>query len=105
MKTATIQVSAGTVAVLAAIPVQAASWYPPNCHFVDYCAAVDRVTWSLPENAAAPRLIFASLHGEAAVQRNFTVHESKDGRVHVCMRYDAFGDLEVTCLLVPNRGF
>jgi hypothetical protein len=49
--------------------------------------------------------MIASRYGQAAVHTNFPVHESKDGLTHVCMRYDPFGALEVTCLMVPMRRF
>ena len=93
-------------AALVALPiqVQAHSWYPKDCIVTDYCAAVENVAWSVLASEAAPQLIITSGNGRAVVQRNFPVHDSKDGRLHVCMRYDSFGDLEVTCLLVPTRG-
>jgi hypothetical protein len=94
-----------TVAVLSPVPASADSWYPQNCNFLDFCAAVESIAWAAPVTGVAPRLMIASRYGQAAVHRNFSVHESKDGRTHVCMRYDPFGDLEVTCLVVPIRGF
>ncbi len=45
--------------------------------------------------------MFTSLHGTATMQPGFIVGESRDHRMHVCMQFDAFGTLEVTCLLVP----
>lgn len=79
--------------------------YPPACATVDYCAPVSDVAWIAPVSGNAPQLMVVSSFGKALIHRNFEVAESKDGRMHVCMRYDPFGDLEVTCLLVPARGF
>jgi hypothetical protein len=93
------------LAVISTVPASADSWYPKDCIAIDYCAPVENVIWSVPTTGAAPQIIVASANRTAVVQRNFAVLESKDGRAHVCMRYDSFGDLEVTCLLVPIRGF
>ena len=49
------------------------------------------------------QLMVTSVHGTAAVERIFPVRQSRDRRMHVCMRFDPFGGLEVTCLLVPAQ--
>jgi hypothetical protein len=83
----------------------APSWYPPECGVIDYCASVEYVFWTPPVEGRAPQVNITSLHGTATIQREFIVHASQDGRMHVCMRFDPFGDLEVTCLLVPAHRF
>ena len=81
------------------------SWYPQQCDAIDYCAPVNNVAWIVPSSEAAPQLIVSSGHRRAIVQQDFAVGRSEDGQFHVCMRYDPFGNLEVTCLLVPSRMF
>jgi hypothetical protein len=94
-----------SAAVTSAVPADTRSWYPRECIAIDYCAAVESLSWVVPAGADAPQPVVASMHGKAVVPKDFPVRESGDGRIHVCMRYDAFGSLEVTCLLVPPRLF
>jgi hypothetical protein len=81
------------------------SFYPNECVAIDQCAPVDGVTWLVQPDVSTTQRFVSSVHGRAFVPRNFPVRESKDERVHVCLRYDPFGSLEVTCLLVPARIF
>ena len=97
--------AAAILALVLTTGAAAGSWYPKDCIAIDHCAPLDNVIWSVPPPGAAPQLIVTSTNRTAVVQRTFAVLESKDGRAHVCMRYDPFGDLEVTCLLVPVRSF
>jgi hypothetical protein len=78
------------------------SWSPKEC-VVDYCAAVEHVFWVSPFEGRPPQVSITSLHGTATIQREFVVRASQDRQMHVCMRFDPFGDLEVTCLLVPRN--
>ena len=80
-------------------------WYPPQCATFDQCSTVDNVTWVPAEAGSSPQLLISSVHGKAVVRNKFVVLQSEDERIHVCMRYDPFGSLEVTCLLVPSRLF
>jgi hypothetical protein len=99
-------VVAFTVATVApALSGGARPWYPDACVAIDLCAPVNSVAWLMPVGVSRPHLAISSRHGEAFVPKNFPAQESKDERIHVCLRYDPFGDLEVTCLLVPNRIF
>jgi len=81
---------------------QAQSWYPRECLTVDFCAAVENVNWIASAAGGSPQLFVSSRYGDALIQKEFPVQVSGDGRMHVCMRYDPFGSLEVTCLMVPN---
>jgi hypothetical protein len=75
------------------------------CVAIDLCAPFNSVAWLTPIGVSTPHLAISSRHGEAFVPKDFPVQESRDERMHVCLRYDPFGDLEVTCLFVPNRIF
>jgi hypothetical protein len=92
------------VPLLSAHEADANAWYPPDCGVIDHCATVDEVFLKLTGEATARLMIF-STHRSAVVQKPFFVGASKDQALHVCMLYDPFGDLEVTCLLVPDRPF
>jgi hypothetical protein len=79
-------------------PAHADSWYPRECR-PDYdCAPIEKLTWHVPVGGGTPQLIVTSKNGKAVVPQSFPVRESKDGRSHVCMRYDPFGTMEVICL-------
>jgi hypothetical protein len=80
----------------------AAPWYPQECIRVDYCAPVEHVDWVVNKGGRG-QLIVSSTRRQAVVARSFAMIESQDGRFHVCMRFDPFGDLEMTCLAVPAR--
>jgi hypothetical protein len=80
-------------------------WYPRECIAIDYCSVVESVAWVVPDGANTPRPMVSSAHGRAIVPKSISLGESGDGRMHVCLRYDPFGSLEVTCLLVPSRLF
>ena len=92
-------------AAASAVPADTRPWYPQKCVAIDRCAAVESVVWVVPAGGDGPQPVVSSAYGKAVVPKNFPVRESGDGRIHVCMRYDAFGSLEVTCLLVPPRLF
>ena len=83
----------------------APSWYPRECAAIDYCANVEHISWVSPSERHPPQVTITSPHGTATIRREFVVRASQDRDMHVCMRFDAFGDLEVTCLLVPANGF
>lgn len=80
----------------------ASAWYPPDCVLIDYCGPVEGAAWVSPSGGAASQLTISSKHRTGVVQRAFTTGRSNDGRLHVCLRYDPFGVLEVTCLLLPE---
>ena len=82
-------------------PLAAHSWYPKECCNDMDCAPVETVDRLLPTGGGLPQLVVTSKHGKAIVPQGFPVRESKDGRMHVCMRYDEFGNMDVICLFVP----
>lgn len=86
--------------IVGSLPAQAHSWYPWECCLGRDCAPVRDMTRTVAKDGVM-RLIVTSKHGKAIVPRNLPLRQSQDARMHVCMRYDAFGDLEVICLFVP----
>ena len=88
-----------------ALSSEAPPWYPRECVAIDYCAVVESVIWVVSDRAKTPRPMVSSAYGKAMVPQDISLGESGDERIHVCLRYDPFGSLEVTCLLVPAHLF
>lgn len=86
--------------ITGSFPAQAHSWYPWECCSGRDCAPVRDMTRTVSKDGVM-RLIVTSKHGKAIVPRELPRRPSQDARMHVCMRYDAFGDLKVICLFVP----
>jgi hypothetical protein len=82
-------------------PVFAHSWYPKECCNSRDCAPVNNVAWYVSKNGNVSYLIISSPLGKAIIPENFPVRESKDGRIHVCISHDPFGDRYVVCLFMP----
>jgi hypothetical protein len=81
---------------LMAGPARAHDWYPMECcHGMD-CAPVDHA--ELQSNAT---LIVTSRHGTAVVPATFPRRESKDSRMHVCMRPGSDGKMRIICVFFP----
>jgi hypothetical protein len=94
----TLLVLAGTAALS---PTTGHDWYPKVCcHDMD-CAPIESIVRLVPAGGGAAQLIVTSKHGKAIVRQDFPVRESKDSRMHVCMRRHDSGDLDVICLFVP----
>lgn len=77
-------------------PAAAHDWYPWDC-----CSGYD----CAPAQSAAvsddASLLVTSKHGTVAVPASLQRRESKDGRMHVCMRPDPTGQMRPICLFVP----
>ena len=77
------------------------NWYPHDCCHNDDCAPVESVVQVLPTGGGAPQLIVTTKRGTTLVPQNFPVRESKDGRMHICVRDNEYGDTDVMCLFMP----
>lgn len=95
-----IALLAGT-ALSSPTPIEAHGWYPKECCDDRDCAPVDSVVRFVPAGGGLPQLVVTSKHGTAIVPQDFPVRQSKDGRMHVCMRHDPFGAMDVMCLFMP----
>lgn len=87
--------------LLCSTPVSAHSWYPKECCSNDDCAQVTATSRLILASGGLPQLIVTSKHGTAIVPQDFPVRESRDGRMHVCMRPDPWGGMDVICLFMP----
>ena len=83
------------------LPATAHGWYPNECCNDMDCAPVDSMAPLVPAGGGAPQVIVRSKHGTAILRHDFPVLESKDSRMHVCMRRHDSGDMDVICLFIP----
>jgi hypothetical protein len=92
------------------MPAAGHEWYPMECcHGLD-CAPVDRVeVLSGPAFASivgagdvrVPSVMrVTTQHGSVVVPADFPRRESKDNRMHACMRKEA-GTMRLLCLFIP----
>jgi hypothetical protein len=66
------------------------------------CAEVETSARTQPiDNAAPSNLIVTTRHGTAIVPQNFPLRESKDNRMHACMRLGRDGTTRLICIFVP----
>ena len=80
---------------------QAHDWYPLECcHSMD-CAPVENTAYIVPAGGGVPQMVVTSKHGTAVVAQNFPRQESKDNRMHICMRRMPNGSMRVLCLFMP----
>ena len=98
----------------AATPAAAHDWYPIECCHAMDCAPVEKVEILSPPAMAsmlsapaqaAPALPGAMLvttkHGSVVVPANFQRRESKDHRMHACMRPGDGGNMRLICIFMP----
>jgi hypothetical protein len=82
-------------------PARAHDWYPHECCHGGDCAPVDNVTRIVMAASGETGLILSSKLGTALLPPNFPVRESKDHRMHVCMRPSLYGGMGITCVFMP----
>lgn len=83
------------IVLAAATPAGAHDWYPIECcHGLD-CAPVERA--EVQEGG----LVVTSKNGTGMVPATLPRRESKDNRMHVCMRPSSSGGMRVICVFLP----
>lgn len=77
-------------------------WYPVECCGGSDCAEVEHATYDSARNAdgTLPILAVTTALGTALVPSNFPRRDSRDGKMHACMRPGA-GEMRLICLFVP----
>ena len=88
-------------ALLCSTPASTHDWYPMECCHHDDCAPVESVERFVPTGGGAPQLLVATKRGTTLIPENFPVRESKDGRMHICVRANEYGRDDVMCLFMP----
>ena len=90
-----------TCANFAAASATAHGWYPKDCCHDDDCAPVESVVRLVPTGGGSSQLLVTTKRGTTLVPKDFPVRESKDGRMHICVRADPYGGNDVMCLFMP----
>ena len=99
-------------ALAAATPAAAHDWYPMECCHAMDCAPVDKVEMlpgpsiasmlSTPAQAdSVGGMLVTTRHGSVVVPANFPRRESKDNRMHACMRPNPNGGMRLICIFLP----
>ena len=87
---------------LTTLKSEAHDWYPMECCAGMDCAPVD--SWSMiksPDPKALGQLVVTSKHGTINIPPNFPIRESKDNKMHVCMRQAEAGIMRLICVFIP----
>jgi hypothetical protein len=93
-------------------PAAAHDWYPLECCHAMDCAPVDKVEMlpgpamasvagALADTSALGSMIVTTKHGSVLVPGNFPRRESKDNRMHACMRPAEGGNMRLLCIFMP----
>jgi hypothetical protein len=99
-------------ALAVATPAAAHDWYPMECCHAMDCAPVDKVEMlpgpsiasmlSTPAQAdSVGGMLVTTRHGSVIVPANFPRRESKDNRMHACMRPNPNGGMRLICIFFP----
>ena len=100
------------VLLATATPATAHDWYPMECCSGMDCAPVEKVEMipspgiasllSTPAQAMPlGAMLVTTKHGSVVVPANFPRRESKDGRMHACMRPGQGGTMRLICIFMP----
>src|SRR5712691_9808154 len=87
---------------------RAHDWYPMECCHAMDCAPVDKVEMlqgpamasmlgTATSTPIASSMLVTSKHGTVIIPANFPRRESKDHRMHVCMRPGEGGNMRLIC--------
>lgn len=82
--------------LLLVTPANAHDWYPIECCSGYDCAPVEQA--KLHDGS---ELVVTSKHGTGIVPAAMPRRESKDHRMHVCMRPSTNGQMRVICVFLP----
>ena len=94
--------------LLAATAATAHDWYPIECCSGMDCAPVEKVEILSVQSAGIMgsttlpgTMMITTMHGSVIVPGNFPRRESKDNRMHACIRASASGSPRLICLFMP----
>jgi hypothetical protein len=83
-------------------PAIAHEWYPMECCHGQDCAPVESVQTLAPASTnGLATLVITTKYGTAVVPPDFPRRDSKDNRMHACMRQGATGRIHLLCFFVP----
>ena len=95
-----------------ATPAAVHDWYPMECCSTMDCAPVEKVEilqgpamasmlGATSSSSMSSSMLVTTKHGTAIVPANFPRRESKDHRMHVCMRPGEGGTMRLICIFMP----
>ena len=94
--------------LLVATAAVAHDWYPIECCSGMDCAPVEKVEIMPVQSAGIMgsttlpgTMMITTKHGSVIVPANFPRRESKDNRMHACIRASGGGNLRLICLFLP----
>jgi hypothetical protein len=94
--------------LLVATAAVAHDWYPIECCSGMDCAPVEKVEIMPVQSAGIMgsttlpgTMMITTKHGSVIVPANFPRRESKDNRMHACIRASGSGNLRLICLFLP----
>lgn len=79
-----------------ATPAIAHDWYPIEC-----CQGMDCAPVEHAEVQEGSTLVVTSRHGTGVVPASMPRRESKDNKMHVCMRPTGNGQMRIICVFLP----
>jgi len=81
--------------------IAAHEWYPPECCQGTDCAPVLSVQ-TLPalNSPSPPAMVVTTKHGSVVVPGEFPRRQSKDNRMHACMK-QGVTRMHLLCLFIP----
>ena len=102
----------GALLLASASPAAAHDWYPMECCSGMDCAPVEKVeilqgpaiASFLPtpgQSSLVGGMLVTTKHGSVVVPANFPRRESKDSRMHACMRPGPNGTMRLICVFLP----
>lgn len=76
-------------------------WYPVECCNGGDCEPVESVMRIYPPGGGMPQLLVTTKRGSTLLPANFPVRQSKDSRMHICVRGTEYGRDDVKCFFMP----
>jgi hypothetical protein len=68
------------------------------------CAPVEKAGYTTAvASGDVPQLVVTTRHGSAVVPPDIPLRESKDHRMHACMRPEGRGRMRITCIFRPTQ--
>ena len=95
-----LSLALAAICICAAAPAAAHDWYPRECCGGQDCAPVEH-SYMLGGTSDSSGMLVTTKHGMGIVPPNMTRRESKDHRMHACLRRSWLGSIEVICIFVP----
>lgn len=87
--------------ILAAPKADAHEWYPMECCSGLDCAPAESTAYVVLTGEVLPHLVVTTKMGTVVIPHNTKWRDSKDNRMHVCMRPNGDGTMQLLCIFAP----